>query len=155
MGEITQLGITLTDEELRPQSLGGKLFASLCGVWCLAVFASVVGVVAGPILQPIIAAFSLEPDEGEHLGELNPALQLIFHDEIAMQQYCCRTVTHLIDKLDGVEATLDALEVQAAALSIQQPPAKPSPSSYESLAQQSTAESTPEPTAAPTTEPNM
>ena len=34
-----------------------------CGIWCLAVIAAVVGVVGGPLIDPILSALRLEPGE--------------------------------------------------------------------------------------------
>ena len=63
LSELTQMEVHTVEREYYPSTLGGKFFANLVGLWCVIVFATILSVMAGPILLPVLRVIHMVPNE--------------------------------------------------------------------------------------------
>merc|ERR1711998_335280 len=92
--------------DYQAETMWGKLAASIVGIWCLAFLAMVIGIVAGPIIEPVQKALQLYPqDEEEEDVVANVDIPSI-SDPV---RYTLRTVLMQQDQFDKVTSTLEEL----------------------------------------------
>mmetsp|Transcript_9624 Transcript_9624/g.24557 ORF Transcript_9624/g.24557 Transcript_9624/m.24557 type:complete len:441 (+) Transcript_9624:87-1409(+) len=72
MGEITQIGVSMGHDDFEAETVEGKLFVCIIGIWCLAFLAMLIGVMAGPLLQPVQEMMWMAPsDEEDNIGGID------------------------------------------------------------------------------------
>ena len=63
LSELTQMEVQTIEHSYHPATLSQKLFANFIGLWCMIVFATILSVMAGPILLPLLRVIHMVPEE--------------------------------------------------------------------------------------------